>query len=59
MGNVKPLESVADGKVEVIGPELSDVPAGTRLPLAIVAEVAGRTMQDDYEPFSNARSIIS
>ena len=46
----KRMEEVEDGKVEVIGKEISDVPAGTKLPLAIAVEVAGREMQDDYEP---------
>ncbi|MFC2062714.1 acetyl-CoA decarbonylase/synthase complex subunit alpha/beta [Chloroflexota bacterium] len=46
----KRMEEVEDGKVEVIGPELADVPAGTKLPLAIVVEVTGREMQEDYEP---------
>ncbi len=46
----KRMEEVEDGKIEVIGPEMTDVPAGTRLPLAINVEVAGRQMQDDYEP---------
>jgi acetyl-CoA synthase len=46
----KPMDDVTDGKVEVIGPEVTDVPAGTRLPLAFLVEVAGRQMQDDYEP---------
>ena len=46
----KPMEEVEDGKVEVVGPELADIEAGSRLPLAIAVEVAGREMQDDYEP---------
>jgi acetyl-CoA synthase len=46
----KRMEEVEDGKVEVIGPEITDVPAGTRLPLAIAVEVAGREMQEDFEP---------
>ncbi|MFC2012332.1 acetyl-CoA decarbonylase/synthase complex subunit alpha/beta [Chloroflexota bacterium] len=46
----RPMDEVEDGKVEVIGKELSDIEAGSRLPLAIVVEVAGRDMQDDYEP---------
>ncbi|MBI4180341.1 MAG: CO dehydrogenase/CO-methylating acetyl-CoA synthase complex subunit beta, partial [Chloroflexi bacterium] len=46
----KRMDEVEDGKIEVIGPEITDVPAGTRLPLAIVVEVAGRNMQGDYEP---------
>ena len=44
------MDEVEDGKIEVIGPELSDVTAGSRLPLAITVEVAGREMQEDYEP---------
>ncbi len=46
----KRMEEVEDGKVEVFGSELTDVPAGSRMPLAIAVEVAGRSMQDDYEP---------
>jgi len=46
----KRMEEVEDGKIEVIGPELTDVPAGSRLPLAIAVEVAGREMQEDFEP---------
>jgi acetyl-CoA synthase len=44
------MDEITDGKVEVIGPEITDVPPGSKLPLAIVVEVAGRQMQDDYEP---------
>ncbi|MFH1016468.1 MAG: acetyl-CoA decarbonylase/synthase complex subunit alpha/beta, partial [Chloroflexota bacterium] len=46
----KRMEEVEDGRIEVIGPELKDVKAGAKLPMAIVAEVAGRNMQEDYEP---------
>jgi acetyl-CoA synthase len=46
----KRMNEIEDGKVEVIGPELKDVTAGTRLPMAICVEVAGREMQDDFEP---------
>ncbi len=48
--STKRMEEVEDGKVEVIGPEISDVTAGTKLPMAITVEVAGRQMQEDYEP---------
>ena len=44
------MEEVEDGKVEVIGPEITDVEPGSKLPMAIAVEVAGREMQDDYEP---------
>ncbi len=46
----KRMDEVEDGNIEVIGPELGDVEAGSQLPLAIVVEVAGRNMQEDYEP---------
>ena len=46
----KRMDEVEDGRIEVIGPEITDVPPGSRLPLAIAVEVAGREMQDDYEP---------
>jgi len=46
----KRMEEVEDGKIEVIGPEITDVPEESHLPLAIVVEVAGREMEEDYEP---------
>jgi len=46
----KRMEDVEDGHVEVIGPELAGIEVGSRLPMAITVEVAGREMQDDYEP---------
>ena len=47
---MKEMDEVEDGKVEVFGPTLKDIEAGTKLPLAVVAEVAGRAMQSDFEP---------
>jgi acetyl-CoA synthase len=44
------MDQVEDGKVEVIGPEIMDVQPPAMLPLAIKCEVAGREMQEDYEP---------
>jgi acetyl-CoA synthase len=46
----KRMDEVEDGKIEVIGQELADIKPGSRLPLAIAVEVAGRQMQEDYEP---------
>ena len=46
----KSMDEVEDGKVEVIGPDLEDIPVGSRFDMAVVAEVAGREMQDDFEP---------
>ncbi|MGE5310364.1 MAG: acetyl-CoA decarbonylase/synthase complex subunit alpha/beta [Nitrospirota bacterium] len=47
---IAPMDQVEDGRVEVIGPDVKDVKPGTNLPLAVVVEVAGRKMQEDYEP---------
>ncbi len=46
----KRMDEVEDGKIEIIGPDMKDIKVGSRLPLAITVEVAGRQMQDDYEP---------
>ena len=44
----KRMDEVEDGKIEVIGPELDDVWAGAKLPLAIRVEVGGRDIRDAY-----------
>ncbi len=49
------LEEVEDGKIEVIGPEIDDVEKGSRLPLGVYVEVAGREMQPDFEPILERR----
>ncbi|MGB2844922.1 MAG: acetyl-CoA decarbonylase/synthase complex subunit alpha/beta [Candidatus Aminicenantaceae bacterium] len=46
----KKLDEVEDGKIEVFGPEIDDVKEGSKIPLAIWVEVAGREMQPDFEP---------
>ena len=46
----KELDEVEDGKIEVIGPEIDELKEGSRIPLAIWVEVAGREMQRDFEP---------
>ncbi|HEY91380.1 MAG TPA: CO dehydrogenase/CO-methylating acetyl-CoA synthase complex subunit beta [Dehalococcoidia bacterium] len=46
----KRMDEVEDGKVEVIGPDIKDIEPGSRLPLAIAVEVAGREFEEDYEP---------
>jgi acetyl-CoA synthase len=46
----KDMDEVEDGRVEVIGPEIGDIEPGSRLPMAIAVEVAGREMQEDFEP---------
>jgi acetyl-CoA synthase len=44
------LDQIADGEIEVIGPDIDTVKPGSALPLAIWVEVAGRKMQSDFEP---------
>ncbi len=46
----KRMDEVEDGKVEVIGKDIPDLPDGGRLPLGVVVEVAGRAFQADFEP---------
>ncbi|MCK5118033.1 MAG: CO dehydrogenase/CO-methylating acetyl-CoA synthase complex subunit, partial [Candidatus Latescibacteria bacterium] len=46
----KRMDEVEDGKIEVIGPDLDEIAEGSQFPLAVVAEVAGREMQEDFEP---------
>jgi len=47
---MRDISEVEDGDVEVIGPDIDSVEAGGKLPLGIIVEVAGRKMQDDFEP---------
>ena len=44
------MDEVQDGLITVEGPEITDMEEGAKLPLAILAEVAGRQMQSDFEP---------
>jgi acetyl-CoA synthase len=44
------MDEVQDGLVTIEGPEMTDVKEGAKLPLAVLAEVAGRQMQSDFEP---------
>ncbi len=44
------LEDVVDGKVEVVGPDFSNIPDQGYMDMGVVAQVAGRQMQKDFEP---------
>ncbi|MFZ5904931.1 MAG: acetyl-CoA decarbonylase/synthase complex subunit alpha/beta [Chloroflexota bacterium] len=44
------LDEVTDGKIEVIGPDFSQIPAQGSMDLGIIIKVAGRQMQQDFEP---------
>jgi acetyl-CoA synthase len=48
---MKKSEEVQDGKVELFGPDIDQLKEDEKaMPLAIIAEVAGRKMQKDFEP---------
>lgn len=47
---MKNMNEVEDGKVELFGPDITDVPPGSRLPLGIYLMIAGRQMQEDFLP---------
>jgi len=44
------MDEIKGGQVEIVGPDIDEVDEGTALPLGIWVEVAGRKMQDDFEP---------
>ena len=47
---MRPLDEVEDHKIEIVGPGFEDVEVGGAMDLGIVVEVAGRKMQEDFEP---------
>jgi len=44
------LDEVTDGKIEVIGPDFSKIEPQGSMDMGIVIKVAGRQMQQDFEP---------
>jgi acetyl-CoA synthase len=44
------FDEVEDGKIEVVGPGFDDLADGEAMDLGILVEVAGRKMQEDFEP---------
>lgn len=46
----KEIDEVEDGKIQVIGPDLDQIPPGPGVSLGIMVEVYGRKMQPDFEP---------
>jgi acetyl-CoA synthase len=45
-----PLDEVVDGKIEVVGPGFEEVEDKGSMDMGIVVHVAGRQMQEDFEP---------
>lgn len=48
--SMAPLEEVVDGKIDVVGPGFEGIPAQGSMDMGIVVDVAGRQMQEDFEP---------
>jgi len=44
------FDSIEDGKISVVGPSFDEVEVGKAMNLGILVEVAGRKMQEDFEP---------
>jgi acetyl-CoA synthase len=47
---MRPMDEVVDGKIELVGPGFDDIPSQGHMDLGIVVDVAGRQMQEDFEP---------
>ncbi|MDY6876842.1 MAG: acetyl-CoA decarbonylase/synthase complex subunit alpha/beta [Chloroflexota bacterium] len=45
-----PMDEVEDGKIEIIGPGFEELEVGASMDMGILIEVAGRKMQEDFEP---------
>ncbi len=45
----KEASEVEDHKIEVIGPEIDQIPVGSKISLSYTVEVAGKAMQADFE----------
>lgn len=53
---MRDLSEIEDHRIEIIGPDLDTLePEGGRLPLGILVEVAGKGMQQDFEPVMERR----
>ena len=46
---VRPLDQVEDGKITIEGPDLPQMEEGSRVPLGILIEVAGKEVEEDLE----------
>ncbi len=44
------MNEIEDGKVEIIGPDVTDLKEGETFPLGIFVQIAGREFQEDFEP---------
>jgi acetyl-CoA synthase len=44
------MSEIDDGKIIVDGPDIKDIKKGDTLPLGVFVQVAGREMEEDFEP---------
>jgi len=44
------MSEIEDGKVTVVGPDVTDLKEGDTFPLAVYVQIAGREFQTDFEP---------
>jgi CO dehydrogenase/CO-methylating acetyl-CoA synthase complex beta subunit len=52
---MKNPDEITDGQITVIGPEIDSLKEGSANPLAIIIDVAGKSMKKDYEPVLERR----
>lgn len=53
--NMKPLDEVEDHEITLTGPDIDEMDSPVYLPLGIVVEVAGKNMEEDFEPVLERR----
>jgi len=44
------LKEIEDGKIEIVGPDITDLKEGDTFPMGVFVQVAGREFQEDFEP---------
>ncbi len=44
------MNEIEDGKVTIVGPDVTDMKEGDTFPLGIFVQIAGREFQEDFEP---------
>ncbi|MDT8307243.1 MAG: acetyl-CoA decarbonylase/synthase complex subunit alpha/beta [Anaerolineae bacterium] len=47
---MRPMAEVVDGHIDIVGPGFDEIPKQGAMDLGIVVDVAGREMQEDFEP---------
>ncbi|MPW26618.1 CO dehydrogenase/CO-methylating acetyl-CoA synthase complex subunit beta [Alkalibaculum sp. M08DMB] len=52
---MKEASEIQDHKIEIIGPDIDSMDEPVYLPLAIIVDVAGKNMEEDFEPVLERR----